>query len=796
MSGKRRPALLPCVALLAGAALGQAAGIERPLPPMALGAALALSACFPLPGRRILLSLAALALGAGLEAADAEAARRRIEGVLPVDGSAVELRLKGMLLAAPESDSTGERWLLLRCRAEDHGAGASMTVSLRVHPSSEPASLQLDALRAGDEIRAWARLKRPRAPGNGQGVDPALALRGRGLDAVGSVKSARLVERLAPGRPSLRGLADRLKRLGRARLDRALGRQGQTRALAGAMLLGDRAALGPELQRCLRETGLIHLVAISGLNVALVLWLLFGLAQRALRVRWLLLVSSVPFLTLFALVVGPRSSVLRAVLAAFAVLLGRCLGREGDALNSLAWLAAVLVASAPAIVREPGYQLTFAATAGLLLARSLTAELPLRSALARTGLALSLAAYVTTAPILAWHFGWLAPVGVLVNLVAVPLCAACLLSGYLTILTATVPWCCGLWAWCCARSLDGLIAAASCAARWEPGAFRVPQPSLGVVALYYGLLAMAFWPAAGRRPRAAGAVCFCLALLWLHMGGPPAAGSGQLEVAALDVGQGQALALRGPRGGLLLVDAGGSADPRFDIGERVVAPFLARWRARRLEAVIVTHDHVDHAGGAFAVLREFEVGELWLGPGSSHSPRLAELAALARRQGSSVVLAAAGNETDRGGIPLRVLAPGRNDTGLEGNDRSIVLLAGSEPARILMPGDLEQAGERALVDSGLPLRAEALVVAHHGSGSGSSQAFIGRVRPTWALLSVGFLNPFGHPRPEVLQRIRDSRATLLRTDLHGLIHLRAARDGWEVQALGRARSTAGAALLD
>jgi competence protein ComEC len=228
-----------------------------------------------------------------------------------------------------------------------------------------------------------------------------------------------------------------------------------------------------------------------------------------------------------------------------------------------------------------------------------------------------------------------------------------------------------------------------------------------------------------------------------------------------------------------MVDAGGSASPRYDPGERVVVPVLLSRGVRRLEALVLTHDHVDHAGGAFAVLKELEVGELWLGPRSSRSERASSLAALARDRGAAVVMAEGGLKRELGGLPLRVLAPDRQSSGRGDNDASVVVLAGLAPARVLVTGDLEQPGEAALERWASTLRAEALVVGHHGSGDASSAGFLDLVAPRWALVSVGYRNRFGHPHPEVLSRLRERGARVLRTDLHGLIHLREASRGWQ-----------------
>jgi competence protein ComEC len=228
----------------------------------------------------------------------------------------------------------------------------------------------------------------------------------------------------------------------------------------------------------------------------------------------------------------------------------------------------------------------------------------------------------------------------------------------------------------------------------------------------------------------------------------------------------------------LLVDAGGRRRAGFDPGERVVVPHLLARGGRRVEALILTHGHVDHAGGAFALLRDLEVGELWVGPGYHRSRRLLALVETARERGTALVLAEAGVRTQIAELPLRVVAPSREAAAYAENDASVVVILGRAPRRLLVPGDLEREGELALARSAGDLRSELLVVSHHGSRHGSTQAFLARVQPRWALVSAGRRNAFGHPHGEVVRRFRSMGVPLLRTDVLGPVKMRGSATGW------------------
>jgi len=759
-ASRHRPALLPAAGLLVGLAYlgGWLGSCETRLLWGAVGALLLLAATlrqrFPRAATGV-WSLSLLVAGGAL--AD-QRAQLRAEALTTALGGAgrevAELHFVGRLVEPVATGSSGERWLRLRGAPEASRTGSARpaTIRLSVEGDEEQLVARVDRLARGDRVRVWCRLRRPGPPRLPGGPGPA-APRWTGADAVGRVKSGRLVERLERERAT--PLTDRLVAAARRRLDRTLGESGAERDLTGAMLLGERSRLTPDLRRLLRDGGMLHVTAISGLHVGIVAWLLLLFLARSRLGAWPTLLVTVCLLGGFAQAVGGRPSVVRAACGASVMLAGRCIGREGDPLNGLCLLAAVLAIGEPLLIGQAGFQLTFLAAAGIVaLSESIARSVPLPRYLARA-VGISAAAYLATAPAVAFHFGWLAPVALLSNLVAVPLCSVSLGAGYAAMLFTDVPWLGpalgGVTGW----AATALLSTARWAAALPAGGFCVAPPAGEVLAASYGLLAW-LGSGAGKRP-------------------PPPS---HAEVDLIDVGQGQAVLLRGREGARLLVDAGGSHQPGFDPGERRVLPHLIAHGGRRLDVLVISHEDVDHAGGAFALLREIEVGELWIGPDAHRTPRGSALIRSAHAHGVAVVLAEAGARRVVGGLPVRVLAPERAGDGANRNDRSVVLLVGEAPARLLVPGDLEGPGEEALLAAHASLGSEALVVAHHGSRHSTSSAFLSAVRPRWALISAGRRNRFQHPHPEVLERLDRFDASVLRTDRRGTVRLRADHRGW------------------
>ncbi len=252
---------------------------------------------------------------------------------------------------------------------------------------------------------------------------------------------------------------------------------------------------------------------------------------------------------------------------------------------------------------------------------------------------------------------------------------------------------------------------------------------------------------------------------------PPVAG--QLRLTMLDVGQGTALMLQTAHH-QLLYDTG----PAFgtsDSGSRIILPWLRGEGLTRLDGVVLSHDDNDHTGGAASLLQQFDPG--WL----LHS--LPEAHPLLKLRPARALRCQAGQSWQWDGIRFQVLWPDSAtiaDPAIKDNERSCVIRVDAVCGSMLLTGDLEKAGEQRLLSQ--PLRADVLLVPHHGSKTSSSQAFIDAVQPRLALVSAGYRNRFGHPRADVMQRYLNSGAHIIRSDTTGAVELRCQPGGWQFEA--------------
>lgn len=663
-------------------------------------------------------------------------------------------------------------------------APGQATFSLRVEPpvAGVPARLRLTwyspppQLAAGESFALTVRLRPPHGARNPGGFDYEQWLLVNDVGATGYVRSG------APA-PQNDGWGPAWQRY-RARLGARLAAQAPNAdgaALLVALAIGERFLFEERHWDDFRRTGTSHLVAVSGMHVALLGLVVFALL-RALCLRLpapcrafdlevaasgsIVATAYYAALTGFA-VPAQRSLVMIAV--ALAVLASR---RSIGAWQALAATLFVVLVWDPFAPLTASFWLSFGAVAALLALGSTRRHGAPPNRLARLYagaqqfLQLQWLIGFALVPLTAWYFGSLSLVGPVVNLVAIPVFNGVLVPlAVLATLVASfdagsvaapVVWVAG--------SAAGVVASVlhACAAQsWA--AVSLPGASWATFAVAVAGVAFAL---VGPPLRGRSLAWLALAPLFAPRLALPALGEARAVV--LDVGHGLAVLVE-TRHHRLLFDAGPRFPSGFDTGEDIVLPALAAGGRRDLDVLVVSHADNDHSGGAAAVAAAFPDAVVLAGP---------DVVGL---RGDTCV---SGQAWEWDGVRFRVLHPG-DDLAARGNDSSCVLKVEAEGGALLLTGDIERRGEAAL--AGASLRADVVVVPHHGSATSSSPAFVAAVAARHAIVSAGWANRWGFPRAEVRERWRANGAAVLVTGNSGAIHVELGRDSVAVHAERDAR---------
>ena len=652
------------------------------------------------------------------------------------------------------------------------------TVLVSWRRSRYDAADSLRPLRRGDMVRLRGRLRTPLPPRQPGGFDARRWLigehcllqcsvsKGGDLDVTGHRSPGAFANAVHDARSYTRAA------LG------ALYTPAQAAVMTG-LLLGDRSAIGDDVMQDFRRSGIMHILAVSGLHAGIILLLVFIPTERfPYALRALLVVTG---LWCFAAITGFAPPVTRAAVMGSLAMGGVVLQRPGSTVNALAAAGVIILVLDPLELVGLSFQLSFTAVLGILLFHQrITGALlrPLPRSLRRNIavqkiaalLALTVGAQTLSLPLLAEAFGEVSPVGLLTNLGAVPLVFVVVTCGVLSVLLFPISgWLAGCFAATSAACLDGILLLSRAIAAL-PGA-ALPLPHLPVPLLLGYVIAVLYVSLShGRLRQKFALVLLTAAAAAILMPLTRDSDDGLLRVTFLDVGQGDAAVITLPNGDAMLIDTGPGGSGG-DAGSRSILPWLHRRGTGKLRGMLITHPDEDHRGGAVSVLRGIDVDTVYVG-GSWPD----EGAAFACD--SVMRLCAQGIRDVRSGecidlardVRLFVLSPPPGEDIMADNENSVVLLLLYGRTRFLFTGDADAGAERRIVRKWGPLlRADVLKVGHHGSATSSCPAFVLAVRPTHAVISAGRNNRFGHPRTEVLTRLRLAGAHISRTDVEGTV---------------------------
>jgi len=672
----------------------------------------------------------------------------------------------------------------------------------------------LKRFEIGDPVRFVCRLRLIEGYHNPGGYDFEKRMAGKGIRVSGFLEDPGLLMLSGPNQRSwllkyLPTLRNRVSALIDSRVSPPV------HGLAQAVLTGDQNKIPREIKETFSRAGVSHLLAFSGLNLSLVGGLSFflfrflmSLSEKTLLFlnvrKWALIGSLFPVLG-YALLAGMSPSAARAFFMVSMVIVAFLMQRYSDLLNSLALAALVLLLISPDSLFSPSFQLSFISVwaIGYLLPKIWNPTNPqefqnptrIRRLLFYLWgtFCVSLVCQLATAPFVIWWFHQVSLVGLFSNLLLVPLTGVLVTPvGLLGLISA--PFFSSL--------SSGLFWIMDVLLQWTmwltrffadlPFSFlTVPRPGYGEIGLFYLTLMLVFnWR---KTPKPAWLISLSCSAMILFFLSPQIQDffSPPFRATFLDVGHGSSTLIEFPRGEKMLIDGGGSFNPEFDLGERVVAPFLWDRKITGLDVLVQTHPHPDHLNGLPFILSKFKVKEVWTNGQWVDSEAFEHFNELIRQKKIPVVHPGPGWSRLISDVQVEVLhAPTKSSLKEETsstlwhnqNNDSLVIQLNYKNQYLLLPADIEAETEKVLLGKNVSLKSHILQVPHHGSLTSSTIPFIEAVHPRYAVISGRPSPRLLLPHPEIIRRYQERGVTLFRTDQEGAVSFELKKRGWEVRS--------------
>ncbi|WP_062104624.1 DNA internalization-related competence protein ComEC/Rec2 [Bacillus niameyensis] len=542
---------------------------------------------------------------------------------------------------------------------------------------------------------------------------------------------------------------------------------------ANALIFGDRSAFSDDTFESYQRLGVVHLLAISGLHVGLIsgffyfLFIRIGFTKET--VYWIL----VFFLPLYAVISGGNPPVIRAIIMTLLLLSSQRWRFPLTTLDTLSLSFIVFLLFDPYVVYNVGFQLSFTVTFALII----TSKKTLKGSVFIKLLNVSLTSMFASLPILTYHFYEFSILSILANIIFVPFYTIIVLPAMLFLWSIqTIPYLFSLFA----EPITEIIAfsewAATFVSSWKYAVIVTGKPNmLSLFLMILGVLA--YFLITEHKKKQIVAFLPLTMILVGHLLFVQYSPTG--EVVFIDVGQGDSILIKLPYNrGTYLIDTGGTVNfteeewqrrkKPYKVGKAILLPLLKSKGIHKLDKLILTHADIDHIGAGEDLIENISIEEIYISPNSWVKPVMKDIVISARKKGIHIKEGRAGISWNNLSGDFYFIYP--FDENYEGNNDSLVLLANFGGLNWLFMGDIEKEGEWELIRSYKQLKADVLKIGHHGSRTSTTEDFLKKVNPQYAIISAGENNRFGHPHEEVVELLEDYNVHIFRTDQQGAVH--------------------------
>ncbi len=537
-----------------------------------------------------------------------------------------------------------------------------------------------------------------------------------------------------------------------------------------AMLLGVKDGMDDDIKRLYQLNGIAHVLAISGVHIAIIGMWLYNRLRRLIGSYWISGFVAILVVALYGVMTGLSSSTMRAALMLFISLTGRALGRTSDMMTSAATTCVIMAFVNPYIVMDAGFQLSFAAVMGIAIINEALTEIFGRGGRFKSSLFVSLSATLSTLPIIIYNYYQFPLYSVLLNLIVVPLVSVIIFFSIVTGFVGVINIGAAKFFAIPVKIILSLYEFLCDIAEKIPFYnINTGHISVMMIIMYYAILGAGLFIFLKYKKsviRAFAVIMLCLGMFCEYM-----LLDRDFKVAYLDVGQGDGILVKSENGTNILID-GGSSD-NSSVGEYVLMPAIKYYGMATLDYVFVSHGDSDHISGIEYLLETEHTGitiKNLVVAKYGDMESLSELIKLAKENNVNIIYMDAGQKlTEENGILIECLFPTSGSTYSDSNNSSMVLEMEYQGKSFLFTGDIGEESEAQILDTYVNLNCDVLKVPHHGSKYSSTSEFLNAISPEAAIISCGLNNSYGHPADETLERINDAGAEIYRTDKHGAI---------------------------
>lgn len=542
------------------------------------------------------------------------------------------------------------------------------------------------------------------------------------------------------------------------------------------MIIGDTSYVSDEVKNNFRDSGISHLLAVSGSNVAYIL-ILCKFAFEKIFGRNVSNFLTILFIVLFSMLSGMSASVVRAAIMAIVIILSEFLIQKPNTYASISFSALLILLYNPITIYDVGFVLSFSGTIGIVIFNKKISEL-LESkikidkdkiigkiiAVFIETLSVTLSAQIAVTPITLYYFNTFSCVSILANLIIVPATGSITIVGIIMYVTSLV---CVPIAKVISYFIYSIISfvifVASLFAQIPGSSILLPTPSIIIILMYYIIVYNLFFA----KNKKVYVVLLAIISVIIIMKFIP---NKYINVNMIDVGQGDAVYVETAKGKTVLVDSGGTEGSDYDIGENILVPYILDRGKVCIDYAFLSHMHEDHIEGIYAVIQKLKLKNLVIGKQETDNELYSKVVELANKYNVNIIEVKQGDELIIDGVIFDVISAKENDKNV--NNMSLILRMTYGEVSMLFTGDAEKE-----LEENINVKTNILKVSHHGSKTSSTEEFLKKNMPQVALISVGENNSYGHPNEEVLERLKKINAYIYRTDLNGEIYMRLYKNG-------------------